>query len=300
MAKEKKIKVKKKIDWKHEMALAPGYIIVILWVAFTFMLLGWIIAASLSTTTDIFAGKALKFPSGLHFENYVQAWGSGGVATFFTNSLLYAVVSCVLLILICAPAAYVLARYTFIGNKIIQTSLVSAMGIPITMIVLPLFGVVANLEVYNTADGKLKFKEDFNIPYTTIFLLTFFANISSTYEEAAALDGCPPAKAFWKIMFPMAQSGLVTVTIFNFINIWNEYFLSLIFANNDALRPVAVGLYGMLQSMQYTGNWAGMFAAVIIVFAPTFVLSLFLSEVRDIKRILYKVRNLFSNPAIKN
>ena len=70
MAKEKKIKVKKKIDWKHEMALAPGYIIVILWVAFTFMLLGWIIAASLSTTTDIFAGKALKFPSGLHFEKW--------------------------------------------------------------------------------------------------------------------------------------------------------------------------------------------------------------------------------------
>ena len=250
MAKEKKIKVKKKIDWKHEMALAPGYIIVILWVAFTFMLLGWIIAASLSTTTDIFAGKALKFPSGLHFENYVQAWGSGGVATFFTNSLLYAVVSCVLLILICAPAAYVLARYTFIGNKIIQTSLVSLIFLYVGI----------------------------NIPYTTIFLLTFFANISSTYEEAAALDGCPPAKAFWKIMFPMAQSGLVTVTIFNFINIWNEYFLSLIFANNDALRPVAVGLYGMLQSMQYTGNWAGMFAAVIIVFAPTFVLYLFLSE----------------------
>ena len=77
---------------------------------------------------------------------------------------------------------------------------------------------------------------------------------------------------------PMAQSGLVTVTIFNFINIWNEYFLSLIFANNDALRPVAVGLYGMLQSMQYTGNWAGMFAAVIIVFLPTFILYIFLSE----------------------
>ena len=254
MAKEKKIKVKKKIDWKHEMALAPGYIIVILWVAFTFMLHGWIIAASLSTTTDIFAGKALKFPSGLHFENYVQAWGSGGVATFFTNSLLYAVVSCVLLILICAPAAYVLARYTFIGNKIIQTSLVSAMGIPITMIVLPLFGVVANLGILNNVAASkvtlIFLYVGINIPYTTIFLLTFFANISSTYEEAAALDGCPPAKAFWKIMFPMAQSGLVTVTIFNFINIWNEYFLSLIFANNDALRPVAVGLAECCKTMK--------------------------------------------------
>ena len=85
-------------------------------------------------------------------------------------------------------------------------------------------------------------------------------------------------KSFLEDYVPDGSVGLVTVTIFNFINIWNEYFLSLIFANNDALRPVAVGLYGMLQSMQYTGNWAGMFAAVIIVFAPTFVLYLFLSE----------------------
>ena len=64
------------------MKLAPGYIVIILWVIFTFMLLGWILAASLSTTTDIFAGKALKFPTGLHFENYIQAsgiWWCGNV-----------------------------------------------------------------------------------------------------------------------------------------------------------------------------------------------------------------------------
>ena len=259
MAKEKEKKVRQKINWKKEMKLAPGYIVIILWVIFTFMLLGWILAASLSTTTDIFAGKALKFPTGLHFEN-----------------------SCFLLILICAPAAYVLARFTFLGNKIIQTSFVSAMGIPITMIVLPLFSVVANLGILNSVFASkvtlIFLYIGINIPYTTIFLLTFFSNLSRTYEEAAAIDGCPPTKTFWKIMFPMAQSGIVTVTIFNFINIWNEYFLSLIFANNDTLRPVAVGLYGMLQSMQYTGNWAGMFAAVVIVFLPTFILYLFLSE----------------------
>lgn len=282
MAKQKEKKAKEKFNLKKELKLAPGYIIVILWVIFTFVLLGWILAASLSTTPDIFAGKALKFPTGLHFENYVAAWGSGGVATFFMNSLLYSVVSCVLLIIICAPAAYVLARYTFLGNKIIQTSFVSAMGVPITMIVLPLFCVIANMGVLNNivaSKATLIFLYiGINIPYTTIFLLTFFANLSRTYEEAAAIDGCPPTKTFWKIMFPMAQSGLVTVTIFNFINIWNEYFLSLIFANSNELRPVAVGLYGMLQSMQYTGNWAGMFAAVIIVFLPTFILYIFLSE----------------------
>lgn len=88
MSKNKEKKVREKINWKKEAKLAPGYIVIILWVLFTLMLLGWIIAASLSTTGDIFAGKALKFPSGLHFENYIEAWGYGGVATFFMNSLM--------------------------------------------------------------------------------------------------------------------------------------------------------------------------------------------------------------------
>lgn len=282
MAKEKENKVKQKFNLKRELKLAPGYMIILIWVLFTLALLGWILAASFSTTADIFKGDTLKFPTGLHFENYVQAWGNGGVATFFLNSLLYSLVSCTLLILICAPAAYVLSRFTFLGNKIIQTGFVSAMGVPITMIVLPLFCIVANMGILNSVAASkvtlIFLYIGINIPYTTIFLLTFFSNLSRTYEEAAAIDGCPPTKTFWKIMFPMAQSGIVTVTIFNFINIWNEYFLSLIFANSDELRPVAVGLYGMLQSMQYTGNWAGMFAAVIIVFLPTFILYIFLSE----------------------
>ncbi|MCI9025274.1 MAG: carbohydrate ABC transporter permease [Dorea sp.] len=280
MAKEKK--VREKWNWKKEAKLLPGYIILILWVVFTFVLLGWVFAAGLSTTPDIFQGNTLKFPTGLHFENYVKAWTTSNVSMFFTNSLLYSVISCIALILICAPAAYVLSRFTFLGNKIIQTSFVSAMGTPIIMVILPLFGIVASTGVLNNVmlnKAVLIFLYiGINVPYTTIFLLTFFSNLSRTYEEAAAIDGCPPQKTFWKIMFPMAQSGIVTVTIFNFINIWNEYFLSLIFANSDQMKPVAVGLFGMINSMKYTGDWAGMFAAVTIVFLPTFILYIFLSE----------------------
>lgn len=280
MAREKK--ERKPINWKKEAKLTPGYLILIIWVLFTVVLLGWVIAASFSTTKEIYQGNALKFLSGFHFENYVKAWSGGNVSTFFMNSLEYSLISCVLLIIICAPAAYVLSRYTFWGNKIVQTSFVSAMGVPVIMIVLPLFSLISTLGILNNVMANkallIFLYVGINIPYTTIFLLTFFANISKTYEEAAAIDGCPPVKTFWQIMFPMAQSGLVTVTIFNFINIWNEYFLSLIFANSDKLKPVAVGLYGMINSMKYTGDWAGMFAAVVIVFLPTFILYIFLSE----------------------
>ena len=280
MAKEKE--ARRPFNLKKEVKLLPGYIILLLWVIFTIALLGWVFGASFSTTAEIFQGKALKFESGLHFENYAKAWNDAGVAGFFGNSLIYSVISCTILVLVCAPAAYVLSRFDFIANKFIQTSFVSAMGVPAIMVVLPLFSIISGMGILNNvAAGRtvlIILYVGINVPYTTIFLLTFFSNISRTYEEAAAIDGCPPMRTFWKIMFPMAQSGIVTVTIFNFINIWNEYFLSLIFASSDKLKPVAPGLYGMINSMKYTGDWAGMFAAVIIVFLPTFILYIFLSE----------------------
>ena len=280
MAKEKK--VRDRVNWHKELRLAPGYIILSLWVLFTFILLGWVIGASFSTSKEIFSGAVFKFETGIHLENYAKAWNTSNVSVFFTNSLVYASISCVLLIVICAPAAYVLSRFTFLGNKLIQNGFVAAMGVPATMIVLPLFGLVAGWNILNVSLANravlIFLYVGINVPYTTIFLLTFFSNLSRSFEEAAAIDGCPPMKTFWKIMLPMAQPGIITVTIFNFINVWNEYFMSLIFANSDKVKSVAIGLYGMINSMRYTGDYAGMFAAVVIVFLPTFILYVFLSE----------------------
>ncbi len=278
----KREKEYKKFKLKHEIKLAPGYLILTLWVLFTFVLLAWVFAASLSTTKDIFSGNALKFTTGFHFENYIKAWTSQNVSVIFGNSLLYSIISCIALVLVCGPAAYVLSRFKFIANRFIQTSFVSAMGVPAVMIVLPLFSLIAGMDILTNVMAN-RFTLIFlyigiNVPYTTIFLLSFFSNLSSAYEQAAAIDGCSPMKTFWLIMFPMAQPGIITVTIFNFINVWNEYFMSLIFANSDKLRPVAVGLYSMINAMKYTGDWAGMFASVVIVFLPTFILYLFLSE----------------------
>ncbi|MDR3051897.1 MAG: carbohydrate ABC transporter permease [Oscillospiraceae bacterium] len=275
-------RVRRRINLKKEARLLPGYLTLSLWVLFTFVLIGWIFAASFSTTRDIFRGNALVFSTGLHFENYVKAWVSQNVSTFFINSLGYASVSTLLLVLVAAPASYALSRFRFFLNRPIQSGFVAAMGIPVVMIILPLFGLVTQLQLLRqdlTVRALMVFLYvGINIPYTTIFLLSFFSNLSHSYEEAAAIDGCPPVRTFWKIMMPLAQPGIVTVSIFNFINIWNEYFISLIFANDDRTRPVAVGLYSMINSMKYTGDWAGMFAAVIIVFLPTFVLYVFLSE----------------------
>ena len=116
------------------------------------------------------------------------------------------------------------------------------------------------------------------MPFTTTYLLNFFASLSRSYEEAAAIDGCSPAKTFWQIMLPLVQPAIVTVTIFNFLSVWNEFFMALIFATSSDMTPVGVGLLQIVNSMKYTYDYGGLFAAVIIVFLPTFLLYIFLSE----------------------
>ena len=180
--------------------------------------------------------------------------------------------------MIAAPAAYVLARYQFPGNRLIQNMFVGSMGIPQIMIILPLFFLSSLARITNSRMLLIILYVCINVPFTVFFLISFFRTLSPSFEEAAAIDGCSPVRTFWQIMFPLAQPGVITVMIFNFMVVWNEFFIALIFANTSEIRPLAVGLYTMVQSMRYIGDWAGMFAAVVIVFLPTFVLYIFLSE----------------------
>ena len=277
MSKKKEPKVKERINWRKEASLLPGYIIVLVWIIFTAAFLLWILGASLSTSREIFSGSVFKFESGLHFENYVNAWKAQNVSVFFANSLLYAITACVGVILISAPAAYVLSRFEFLGNKVMKSSLIVAMSIPAVMIIMPIFSLSTKWNLKGRILLILLYIF-LNVPYTTTYLLNFFATLSKTYEEAAAIDGCPPAKSFWVIMLPLVQPALITVTIFNFLGVWNEFFMALIFASSERMTPVGVGLLQIVNSMKYTGDYGGLFAAVVIVFLPTFLLYIFLSE----------------------
>ena len=264
-------KYHERINWKKEARLLPGYIIVILWCVFTAVMVFWVFGASLSTSREIFSGKVLEFATGFHWENYITAWQTQNVSVFFANSLLYATVSCAGVLLISAPSAYVLSRWNFTCSRTIRLGLLISMSVPAIMIIMPLY----TLAVQWHLKGRILLIALYilmRVPYTTMYLLDFFSTLSRSYEEAAYLDGCPPAQTFWRIMLPLVQPAVVTVTIFNFLSVWNEFFMALIFTSDESMTPVGVGLLQIVNSMKYTGNYGGMFAAVMIVFLPTFLL----------------------------
>lgn len=265
-----------KSSMKAQVRLLPGYILLFLWLIFTIILIGWIVIASLSTTKEIFSNDLLS--SGLHFENYQKVIEKQKLGTYFFNSIIYSFSSCFGIIVISAPAAYVMGRFVFKGRKFINNVFVMCMSIPIIMIVLPLFQMATQMQITGSRITLIILYIGTNVPFSVFFLTGFFISLPAALEEAATIDGCGPVKTFWKVMFPLAQPGIITLTVFNFITIWNEYFMALIFANKAKLRTVSIGLQVIVQSMRSTGDWATLFAGVVVVFLPTFILYLFLSN----------------------
>ncbi len=272
MRRKRPMRLSTRLQWR----LTPAYLLATLWLALMAAMLLWIILASFSNTRAIFAGEIMT--AGFQLKNYHTALVKFNVGTYFLNSVAYTSITCVGTILLSAPAAYALSRFRFRGNRGTQTLIVIAQGIPGIMIILPLFGLAASMNLTNMRSVLVLLYICMAMPFTTFFLMVFFGKLSLSFEEAAAIDGCGPVKTFWRVMLPLAQPGIITVTIFNFIGYWNEYFMALVFTTKNEYRPVSVGLYSMITSMRYIGDWGAMFAAVVVVFMPTFLLYLFLSE----------------------
>ena len=250
------------------------------WTLFGLYAMGWIVLSSLSDTKSIFSNKLLDyiFTHGPLFANYVKALSTHQMGRYFINSTIYVLASLFIIVIIAAPASYVLSRFEFRGRKFFHNMFVAGMGIPGTLVMIPLFSMFLRLKLTGTLAGLITVYVCTSIPFTVYFLTGFFSSLPTELDDAARIDGCTDMGVFWRIMLPLAQPGLITVVVFNFIGLWNDYFWALIFANDAKRRTLALGLESLVQSMRYTGDWGGLFASIMIVFLPTFLLYIFLSE----------------------
>ena len=117
-----------------------------------------------------------------------------------------------------------------------------------------------------------------SVGYYMLIYISGIEGIPKDLYEAATIDGAGKVHQFTHITLPLVQPAIITVTIFNFMSVWNEFFMALIFTSSESMAPVGVGLLNTINSMKYPGQYGGMFAAVIIVFLPTFLLYIFMSE----------------------
>jgi N-acetylglucosamine transport system permease protein len=273
---EKKIKrtAAKSKSW---LGRVPSYVLLSLWSAFAIFCVLWLVLTSFKTNRELFK-NVWALPTHFVFANYVKAWQVVRMGDYFVNSIVIVFASIALILAISTPASYVLSRFTFVGRKLVTNIFIAGMGIPTPLLFIPLFVILSSLHLISTLPGLVLVYMSLSIPFTVYLLTGFFVTLPSELEESAVIDGASELTIFTRVMLPLATPGIITAAIFNFITLWNEYMLALVYISEPDRRPLSLGLYSLSNSMQYTGDWVGLYAGAVIVVVPTIILYIVLSE----------------------
>ena len=219
------------------------------------------------------------------YDNYVRAWTVARMGEYMLNSILISVGSVGLIILCSATATYALTKLEFPGRDGILYMFVAALAIPAQLILVPLFLMMRGWHIQaldfsfmDSRFGLIIIYTALSLPFTIFLLTGFFRSLPTELGEAAAIDGCGEFTTFSRIYFPLAAPGLTTAAIFNFVGIWNEYNFALVFITNPQLKTLPVGLYYLVVTQQYAAEWPALFAGIVILFVPTFLIFLVLQK----------------------
>jgi len=228
----------------------------------------WLFYTSLKTGQELFA-NAFALPEVPQWSNYVRAWTRANVGRYFLNSVFVTSISLSCGLIVCTMAAYILSRYVFRGRQIIFFTFIAAMMVPGFLGLVPLWFLLRSVGLLGGYAGLIPVYIAHTLPFGIFFLSAFFKTISYELEEAAIIDGCTNFGVFFRIVFPMMASGLISIGIFSFLGILNEYTNALVLLSKDNLRTLPLGMAYLLITSRYRTDWGAMFAGLTIAVIPT-------------------------------
>ncbi|HRJ41995.1 MAG: carbohydrate ABC transporter permease [Caldilineaceae bacterium] len=255
-------------------------IVLAFWAALVVFPMLWLLYTSFKTDKEIFFSP-WSLPEALQWDNYVRGWVDAHIGDYFLNSFIVVLPSLVLILGLSAMTAYVLARFPFPGNRIIFYGFMAGMLFPVFLALIPLFFLVKDLGMLNSFPGLILVYTAYSLPFSVFFLTGFFKTLPSELHEAAIIDGANQFQVFFRVMLPLAQPGLLSIGIFNFLGMWNQYLLPLVLMSDAKNYVLTQGLAYMLHQQYYQNDWSALFAAVSMIMIPTLlVYSIFQSQIQ--------------------
>jgi N-acetylglucosamine transport system permease protein len=247
-----------------------SHAVLVLWSLVVVLPLLWTLMTSFKTTSQIFSSP-FTLPTSLNFVNYVNAWTTAGIGSAFLNTVIVVGSALALVMILGAMCSYVLARFTFPGNRLIYYAMLAGLTFPIFLAIVPLFFTLQNFGLLNTLPGLILTYVAFALPFTVFFLFAFFKALPDEISEAAALDGAGEWKTFFLVMLPMAKNGLTSVLIFNFLGLWNQFLIPVALNTNVANYVLSQRMASFASQAGYAVDFGALFAAVVITVAPVLV-----------------------------
>ena len=235
----------------------------------------WMVYTSFKSNQDI-SMNTLALPTKLHFENYAEAWQTARIGEYFFNSIIVAVVSIIFTVLLGASAAFILSKFKFRLRRLIYTSFIIGMLIPLQSILVPLFIQMRSLKLLDSLWSLILSYTAFGLPIAIFILESFIRALPNEIMESAVIDGSSVPTSFFRLILPMSRPVIASVTILSFLNNWKEFSFALIFISDEAKKTLPLGLYNFLGAE--TNNYAGLTAALVISSIPVLIMYLFMQE----------------------
>lgn len=252
------------------------FVLILLLITIIFPVI-WMTYTALKTPQEITADP-FSLPKTLFFGNFIKAFEVADFGRLIFNSLFVTSVSVLGLLTFCSAAAYAFAAFKFKGAQILFIYFLIGMMIPPQVILIPSFKIISTLHLQDNY-FSLFFTYWSWVPFAIFFLRATFMSIPKELILAARIDGCNEFGIFWRIMIPLAMPGIVTVGIFYFVWIFNDFLWPLIYIRDTSMRTLTLGMMNF--HGKYTSLWNLQMAALsLATWPPVIVYLLFRSRIQ--------------------
>lgn len=228
--------------------------------------LGWAVLTSIKVKTQVLAYPPVWWPQPFTLENYREVLFGSNMPRYLMNTMVVALVSIVIALVLATHTAYAATRFRFRGRELTMFLILSASMVPIISLLTPLYLVWMRLGLHDSYLGVSLAYAAWQTP-TAIWLIRGFVEaVPREVEEAAMLDGCGPWQSLYRIVVPMIQPGLAAAAILIFIYIWNDFLLATTLTLSEERRLIQVGLYRYLGDLGV--EWGRFTAYTVLAVLP--------------------------------
>jgi raffinose/stachyose/melibiose transport system permease protein len=235
----------------------------------------FVLISSFKSNEEIF-NSAFSLPRNFNVHNYRTVFSPlYHIHTYFFNSIFYAAVVCTVGVLIDTMAAYAIGRMKWKFNKLILAFFLSGLMIPLHAILVPLYVIVSRFMLPRQMALQLLFIAS-TIPTSVFLIVGYLSQLPRAVEESAVIDGSSIPYLFITIVVPIIKPAIATVIIFNFMAVWNDLLLSLVFLTNESVQTLQLGIANF-KSAFYT-DYGLILAALVVSIIPSVVVFLFMSD----------------------
>lgn len=243
----------------------------ILLLIFVFIPILWGIRTSFAVSTHDMS----IVPKEVTLHNYGVVMGSRGFASAMKNSMIYALGTIALLLVVVIPSAYALSRLRFPG-KGAGIILLFLPLLPVISLLIPLARNLNNMGLYNSMLGVVLLTVTFQLPFTCWLLRNFFQTIPAELEDAAYVDGCTKLSGLFYIVLPNCLTGIISIVIYSFISTWLSYLIPYAIVSYPDRFSLSQLL--LLMEGQYSSNYPQLTAAALLTLLPPLVFFCFFQK----------------------